>query len=71
MYKRFHILGNGMLPSTPCQEGAERLIRPFISANDGSNLNQVMNYSDLYALKFNPDRQCRDERPRHSLGSPQ
>lgn len=43
-----------ILPTASCGLGVELLIRPFISAIDGSDLNRVMIGSDLYVLEFNP-----------------
>lgn len=42
--------------------GAEHPIRPLILTIDGSDLCQAIDGSDLYALRFNLSRLCRDER---------
>lgn len=41
--------------------GAKRSIQPFISKIGGSNLDRAMYHSDVYALRFNLSRLCRDE----------
>lgn len=50
-----------MLPTTPSR-GAERLIRSFISAIDGLDVDQIMDGSDKCALRFNLSRPYRNER---------
>lgn len=50
----------------PVERGAERPIGPpLILAIDGSNLNRVINGSDLHALRLYPSRPYQDERPEH------
>lgn len=47
----------------PCSSGAERPIRQFITGINDLDLDLIMNGSDLYALRFNPNRSCRYEQP--------
>lgn len=41
--------------------GAEQSIWPFISGINGLDLVQAMDCSELYALRFNPSRPCRND----------
>lgn len=49
------------------KSGAEQPIRPLISIINGSNLNRAMNGSNMYALRFDPNRLYRDEQLNWSL----
>lgn len=55
----------GCFAAPSCKASAERPIKPFILAIDGSNLNRAMNVEDLYAVRLS--RSCQDERPDQPL----
>lgn len=51
----------------PCKVGAKRLIRSFVSAIGGLDPIRVMDGSDLYSLRFNPNRSFRDKQRNQPL----
>lgn len=51
-----------ILPSGGVWQRYPHPIQLFISVIDGSDLYRTIDDSDLYAIKYNPSRLCRDER---------